>query len=145
MKKCEKNRPIIISGEYTVVQRRIIKEAFRHLHKVNPNNKSRHFSILALGGYPVEVGINNEKSEYTHFRRLGFNSIHSELHVVRKFLHGHYAGQLSQYDLFNVRINRYNEIVNSKPCRKCEYLLTNLFCPQRIFYTNESGEFQQWQ
>lgn len=139
------SRPIIIDGDYTTIERRIIKEAFRALPKINPRNKSRHLSILSLNGWPIEVGYNDEKNQYSHFRRLGFNSIHSELHVIRKFLQGHYAGQLRQFDLFNVRINRYNRIVNSKPCRKCEYLLTNLFCPQRIFFTGEAGEFIQWQ
>lgn len=136
-------RPIIIRNRYTSMEKKAIEYAFGVIHKCPRSNRSRHVSLLVAGKQIIDYAVNNEKSSLPH-KPLGFASIHSELGLVRKFLSNHYAGNLSQYEIFNVRINRFNEVVNSKPCRRCQYLLGNLFVPKKVRYTDESGDFVIW-
>lgn len=137
------NKPIIISGKYTNLQTKIIKEAFKYLKDIPAANRYRHISIIASKGDIIEAGTNNEGASVDG-RAFGYLSLHSEYNVVKKFLRSHYAGQLQYYDLWSVRIDRYNRIVNSRPCQRCRYLLS-IFRPRRIYYSNENGAFEQWQ
>lgn len=143
MTTCQKRQSaIIVRNKYSGREKKIITTAFDYIDDCNPNNKSLHVSIISLKGEVIEIGVNNEKAFFAG-HPFGYLSIHSEYAVVRKFLNSHYAGQLHQYDLWNVRINRFNEVVNSRPCKRCQYML-GVFTPKRVFYSNEFGEFEQW-
>lgn len=136
-------KSLIIRDRYNNTERRVIKAAFNYVDDINPKNKSRHVSLLMFKGEVIQGGVNNEKA-FFDYRPLGFNSIHSEYACIKKFLRFNPASQIKYFTLWNVRINRYNEIVNSRPCRRCSYLL-QLFEPKRVFFSDESGRFQQWQ
>lgn len=135
-------RPIILNGDYSNQQLKIIKTAFNYLQDCPVTNKSRHISIISFKGEIVEAAVNKERSFYGH-KPFGYQSIHSEYNVVRKFLRSYHANELNDFDLYNVRISRYNQPVNSKPCKRCQYFL-GIFRPHRIFFTGESGRFEQW-
>lgn len=135
-------RPLVISGNYTTWEKRLVEFAFNKVKQCNPYNKSRHVSILCKGKKLVEFGLNNEESTYTH--RFGYKSNHAEYEVLRRFLRFNTLSELSKLTLFNCRINRYNEVVNSRPCRKCAYLL-EFFPTKSVYFSNDIGVFEQWQ
>lgn len=134
-------RPIVINNVYTSLEKKVIEFAFNQLHKINPNNKSRHVTTLLKGRNIVGYGINNEKSSYTNF--FGYLSNHSEYDAVRKYLRFHTTTELSKLSMYNCRINRFNEVVLSRPCRRCQSLL-EFFPVKSVFFTGESGRFEQW-
>jgi hypothetical protein len=133
---------VILNGCYTPFQKRIVTYAYERIKQCNPYNKSRHCSVLCKGKDIICYGINNEESRYTH--RFGYLSNHAEYEAVRRFLRFRTLKDLEKMTMYNCRINRYNEVVNSRPCRKCSQLL--IFFPvKNLFYTDEVGGFQQWQ
>lgn len=140
-----RSNPILINGsEYTPLQRKIIRFAYEKITEHCPaGNKSLHASILTIGKEIEVYGVNDEKNSYGN-SSFGYLSIHSEFSCIRKYLRDFPIDWLSDYTMWNIRFNRYNEIALSRPCYKCAYMLS-VFQPKRLFYSDESGRFRPWQ
>lgn len=139
--KLYRNNPVIINGRYNSLQKRIVEYAFSKLHLHNKDNKSRHISIIVEGKNIIEFGINDEKNNNIKF--YGYMSRHSEYDVIRRYLRLRTLEDLKSVNLYNCRINRFNEIVNSRPCKRCANLL-QFFPVKSVFFTNEMGDFMKW-
>ena len=135
------NTILVSSNGFTRLESKIVDFSFRCLKKINPQNRYRHISVLTYKGNIIEYGLNDEQSSYQN--RLGYLSIHSEYNAIKRFLKTHTLNELDSISLYNCRINRYNQLVNSKPCRRCQYMLS-IFSPKKVFHSNENGEFEQW-
>lgn len=136
------NTIIVANSTYSRFQRKLIETAFSNLHKLNPLNRYRHFSIITDRKKVVEIGWNDEKVVYNNIK-LGYLGIHSEYAAIRKFLKYSSLDEFNKLDLYNLRISRYNQLANSRPCNRCSHLLT-YFNPRHVYYSNEVGEFQKW-
>lgn len=132
-------KTIIVSAtQYSRQQRKLIEYAYSRLISMPLYNKSKHISLLTINKDIVEYGINDEKGKYTH--RFGYRTNHSEYETIRRFLRFNTLNDLEPLSLWNFRINRFNQVVNSKPCSKCMCML-QYFTVKHLYYTGETGEF----
>jgi deoxycytidylate deaminase len=131
--------PLIIDGDYSGFQAKLIKTAFANIHRCS-NGQSRHVSIVARRNKIICVGVNNEFTTHP-LSQSHARTIHSELHAIVKF--PYIARELYKYTLFNIRIDRHNRICNSRPCKPCQNLLA-AYAIGRVYYTDAEGIFQEF-
>ena len=124
---------IVQSKNYTTFQKRVIELSFENINKY-----SRHCAIITRGKKIVSIGINDTNRTHPLSKKIG-NFIHAELAACIKIRHREI--DYNKYSLYSVRINRYNQVVNAKPCKYCTRLIYDMFPFGNIFYTSESGVF----
>jgi hypothetical protein len=131
---------VVKDNGYSAFHRKLIDIAFSNLHKCN-GGKSRHFSFICRKGRLINWGFNHEAKSHTLAHRFNyFNSrLHSELHAITRF--PRFSERYEDSVMYNLRINRFNEIAMSKPCRTCQKVLV-AFNLKDVYYTNEGGEFE---
>lgn len=132
--------PIILADHnYSHLEKKLIKQAFILSRSIDDKNKSRHLSFIVMRNKIVSSGINDSYKTHTEAARWGHwhHSIHSELDAIVKFS----GKNLSRHTMYNLRISRANQIVLSKPCKKCEAMLH--YYGIECIYTNERGKFQR--
>jgi len=61
-----------------------------------------------------------------------FACIHSELDCVNNFPYR--AGELCEYDFYNVRLYKNKSVALSKPCLLCQYMLSS-FNVKKVYYS----------
>ena len=126
--------------DYTPFQRKLVSLAFDRIHNCPDDNKAKIISFLTKGKTIVSWGFNDEfktdpkASAYVDFK------IHAEFMAVMRMRH--YIESYAGMSIYNVRISRHNQVLNSKPCHRClgELLLRDI---RKIYYTNEFGLFQK--
>lgn len=104
-----------------------------------PNSTNIHFSFLTYRNNIVSFGYNNSWKTHPIANRFGyrFNSIHSELACILNY-NGNIR-DIHSLHLVNVRIGKeINSILNSKPCCKCQKLLS-FYGITNISYSTEYG------
>jgi len=106
-----------------------------------PDGRSKHFSFLILKNRIVGIGYNLSFTTDPLANKYGyrFNAIHSELKAIKEFIYP--PGFLSRCSIINVRILKDNTIGMSKPCQRCQRLLSD-FGITEIYYTNRQGDFE---
>ena len=111
--------------------------------------RNLHLSFLIYKGRIISIGQNSKKTHPINLKNRkiskdgvdisSFRGICSEWSALRqlKNLTNIPAHKCS---LINIRINKNNEIRNSKPCNSCAKLIS-FFSISDVSYTNENGEF----
>jgi hypothetical protein len=104
--------------------------------------RAKHFSFILIRNKVVCMGWNIGFKTHPLAHKMGhrYDSIHSELHCIKKFPYP--PATLSRCKLFNVRVNRKGKVRLSKPCPFCQKLL-GTFNFKEIWYTLDGGEFKQ--
>lgn len=134
-------RAILLNNPgYTYLQKKVILLAFEEIKKCPEINKSRHCSIICKGKKIIATGINYENRTHPLSNKIG-NTVHSELAAIMSIRH--FEWDFRKFTLFNVRFNRFNEVVNSKPCSWCEKLIL-AYEIKDVYFTNNVGEFEKW-
>ena len=133
---------VVGDANYTSFQRKLIELSFENIHKCS-SGKSRHVSFMVKKNKILVIGVNHESKSHTLAHRFNFyhNCIHSELHAISRF--PRHAAKYCDASLYNVRINRYNEIKLSKPCANCQNMLA-AFNIRDIYYTDDDGSFKRF-
>jgi tRNA(Arg) A34 adenosine deaminase TadA len=132
--------PAIISCRANLASR-LIEKSFEYIERCS--GKTRHVSFLVRRNKILSVGWNSKIKSHplSHKFKYWNGSVHSELHAITRFRGS--VSDISTCDLWNVRIDRIGDIRLSKPCIKCMKLLI-AFKVRNIYYTNNLGEFEQW-
>ncbi len=133
--------PLIVNDPgYSRLERKLIDFAFAEIHRCS-SGKSRHISFLLKRSKIISWGWNEENKSHPLAQRFGYfnGAIHSELMAVVKF--NKFANDISDCTLVNIRIDRHNQIRNSRPCLRCQNLLIG-FNITDVVYTNGNGIFQ---
>jgi deoxycytidylate deaminase len=99
--------------------------------------KAYHVSFLVRGKRIESIGVNHMRKTHSLSRSYGQN-IHSEVHSIIKYRG--WNSNLTKCDMWNVRINRYDEVCNSRPCAPCQKIIAD-FGIRRTYYTDDEGEF----
>jgi tRNA(Arg) A34 adenosine deaminase TadA len=108
---------------------RYVEIAKANIHKIEKQEK--HFSFIMQGSKILSIGMNNP-NEHPKAYKYGykFGDIHSELSAILKY------GEEDCSDVYmiNIRINRFGNVRNSKPCKTCQNVL-KMFRFKKIFYS----------
>lgn len=128
----------------TKFQNKLIQLAKQYVHKCDPFNKSLHTTIICHKEFPIVYGINQEYAHRPACIGYMHRSQHSEFDAVRRFKRNNLIGKLEECDVYNVRVARDGSVKNSRPCVRCQNLLGKV-SPRRIYYTNEEGDFVQFE
>jgi len=98
-----------------------------------------HFSFIIHSGKIFSVGWNRSGMNPPQYGYRKHSKIHSEVDAWRK-ARGLLKGDT--FDIINIRLNRFGEFRNSKPCENCLYLLQELGCTSFSYTTNTPGQFK---
>lgn len=138
MGKLKINPLLIRNPGYRPLERRLIEIAFETIQNCS-NGKSKHVSFLVKRNKINSVGWNNEFASHPLSQKYNYYGarIHSELHSIIR-----YRGKsIEDNVVFNIRINRQNEVVSSMPCQRCQYLM-RCYGIKNCCYTNKDGCFE---
>lgn len=99
------------------------------MYKVEKTQK--HFSFLVDGDKILAIGYNHlmyhPKAKHYGYQ---FGDLHSELGCLLK----HAQRDCSGFEMVNVRLNRFGEVRQSKPCLTCQRVL-RMFKVKKIHYS----------
>ena len=111
--------------------------------------KTFHTTFILKKNRLQKIGINNGKThpenlKYKYYGKDGvdirsFVGVHSELSAILKYG----KEDCSDCVFVNIRIDRNGNKTMSKPCKGCQDLLKQIGY-KKVFYTNEIGEFVEW-
>src|SRR5690348_10342880 len=120
---------------------KLIKLSFAMINIPN-SRRAKHFSFILIRNKIVSMGWNMGFKTHPIAHKMGhrYDSIHSELHSINKFPYP--TAILAKCKLFNVRVNKKGKVRLSKPCLKCQKLLST-FNFREVWYTLDGGEFKQ--
>jgi tRNA(Arg) A34 adenosine deaminase TadA len=109
----------------------------------HPQGTYSHYSFIVQKNELVGYGINQDGEPLVHW---GYNKnkedptyspkIHSEIHAFRK--NKALLKKNQSFEIINIRLNRKGELRLSKPCKCCNYLLSELGC-KKFYYSCETG------
>jgi hypothetical protein len=124
----------------TKLQTKLFELAISNLHLVDSRQHQRHFSFIVKRNKILSFGVNKGFKTTPLAVRFGwrFDSIHSEVDAVKRFPYA--PAELSGCKLYNLRINRSNELALARPCSGCLHFLSG-FAWDKIMYSNSQGEF----
>lgn len=119
----------------------LIRKA-RKLLEVIPPSKHRHITFLLIRHRVMSVGWSKSFKSHPMGQKYGtrFNSIHSELDAILNFEYPPFL--LSDTTLVNFRFASNGDISMSKPCDKCQKLISD-FRIKEVYYTNREGNFER--
>jgi len=133
--------PIIVNDPgYNLFQRSLIKRAFEEVKSCRKDNKARIVSFLTLRKKIISVGINDEYKTSPQAKKYFGAKLHAEFRCIKK--RQYKIKDYSNMSIYNVRLNRQNEVVCSKPCNLClgEILIRGI---RKIYYTSYCGSFEK--
>ena len=132
---------IITKENYSRLQIRMLEISFENLYKCN-GGRSRHFSFICKKSKIVSWGWNSEHKSHPIAMYHGYHAaaIHSELSAYTRF--PRHTCDIESCDYYNIRIDRYNKVCMSKPCKNCQKLIVGIN-PRRFYFTNEDGKFER--
>ena len=120
------------------------------LYEENYELRTQHFTFVVFKNKILTIGRNQKKSHSIHIKnpRIGRNgnkiidkSICSEWAALSK-LKNTTNIPFNKITLINVRVDKNKNIKNSRPCTSC-LSLCKFFDIRKIFYTNNSGNFEK--
>ena len=102
--------------------------------------QKKHVSLIFHKNKLVSIGINQFKT-HPLARKYGYviDCVHSELDAFNKLPKSYKRGE-KRLKLINFRMNRFQQLRNSKPCKKCLSWCVDFF--DEIWYTDDEG-FQE--
>lgn len=124
-----------------------VRRIFPNVYSSRPRRGSFHFSLALERSTIVAVGLNcpdkvNAKA-LQFAQRLGlkekikYSYIHAEENMISKLIGmDKLCGSLK---IVVLRMNRFGELCESKPCDSCQQVLT-AYGLNRIFYSTRDGE-----
>ena len=114
-------------------------------------SRNLHLSFIVYKGRIISIGQNSKKTHPINLKNKKINKDGvdvttskgscSELSAVQK-LKNLTNIPVGKCQLINIRVNRQNEIRNSKPCSSCDSLL-RFFRFSSVWFSNEKGEFEK--
>ncbi len=106
-----------------------------NLYKI-PNATKIHFSFLTYKSNILSIGWNDGWKTHTLAKKYGyrFDAIHSELNCIINYRRD--KELLRKCTIVNIRINKFKQLRNSKPCHICNRLLTDTNISKVIYYDN---------
>jgi len=106
-----------------------------------PVGKSKHFSFLVNRNKIFSIGWNRTKT-HTLAQKMGYTweFVHSELDCIIKFPYK--PEFLSDYIMYNSRIDKNGNIRLAKPCKYCQNTLGVFGI--KVYYTNDDGGFDEY-
>ncbi len=121
---------------------KLIRKSQQILPLINPQNRCFHCSFLLHRNKIISFGINDSYLTHPIGKRYDFryNNVHSELAAILKAKW--YVGKLHKLTLVNVRFKRDGLVGLSKPCKKCQEMLSD-FHINDVWFTNNSGSFER--
>lgn len=128
-----------------------IKEIAFAFDKDSFPGRSLHLSFIIYKKRIIAIGQNSKKTHPINLRNpkiskegvdiSSFRGSCSEWSALRQ-LKNLTNISAEKCLLINIRVNKQNEIRNSQPCNSCLSLLA-FFKMNRIYYSDEKGEFKQ--
>ena len=111
--------------------------------------KTFHTTFILKKNRLQKIGINLDKThpenlKYKYYGKEGVDirsrvGIHSELSAIMKYG----KEDCSDCVFVNIRIDKNGNQTIAKPCKGCQDLLRQIGY-KKVFYTNEKGEFIEW-
>lgn len=107
---------------------------------LNLERRTSHIAFLVKQGKIVRIGLNSAKSHpsslYHGYKDYQHTGLHAELNVCLK------SGKenLKKYKMVVIRVNRNNQLENSKPCPGCQSVIKQ-FNVGEVWYSNSEGNF----
>lgn len=101
-----------------------------------------HLSAILNKSKILSLGINNYKKTHPQNEKFGYYplaGVHAEMGACLRLG----LTDCSGLTIVNLRINRKNEIANSKFCHGCSNLIKSLNFKE-AFYSTDLGDFQQY-
>lgn len=129
---------------------RILEKSLNLAKKINSdticNQKFRHFSFIYDNNKLLSIGVNNpvhfNRKVYSIGKKFGipkfvqFPFLHSEIDSLIKLLH---IRKISGREkIVIIRLNKKNELRNSKPCDSCQIVLNQLNF-RKMWWSTENG------
>ena len=128
-----------------------IKEIAFAFDKDSFPGRSLHLSFIIYKKRIIAIGQNSKKTHPINLRNpkiskegvdiSSFRGVCSEWSALRQ-LKNLTNIPAKKCSLINIRINKLNEIRNSRPCNSCVPLLL-FFGIDNIYYSDETGEFKR--
>lgn len=107
---------------------------------------SYHFTICFRRNTPIAIGLNNPHcpspkelflaKKFGLKKRLRFPFIHSETDAIQKLWSKTRID--SSIKLVNVRLNKFGQLKNARPCDECRIILNALNITD-VYYSTDSG------
>ena len=115
-------------------------EIARALKGKNSSGRCFHVSVVLNKSKILSIGFNKYKTHpqtknYAYHR---FAGIHSELDAVLKLG----MDDCSGLTIINIRVDKNNQICDSKPCKGCSDLIQKIGF-KKVIYTNNIGNFEE--
>ncbi len=104
--------------------------------------KSMHVSVIVRRNRILSIGLNSMHRSHPLAYKFNYHSarIHSE---IASLIHFRYDSEyLRKCSMWNIRIDKWNQVKLSKPCSQCIIVL-NLYGLKEVFYTGDQGGFLQ--
>lgn len=124
-----------------------VQKMFPEIYRTRPIKGSYHWAMAYDGNKLIAVGINKPERvdaralefarRFNLKEKLKFPYLHSEEHLIARLIG---MDKLSpSLNIVVIRMNKFGELGNSKPCENCSVLLT-AYGLNRIWYSDEIGE-----
>lgn len=91
--------------------------------------RHKHGAVVTLGGSVIAVGINVKKNAPLPYVPYDYLSTHAEVNALSG------VSRSAAGVLYITRVNLAGNILDSKPCRKCEEYLHTWTNIKRVVYT----------
>ena len=126
------------------MKRKMIEECLKIALKHNTPEKHQewgyyhHFSFVIQNGKILEWGKNRRGSPLLYLGYQPYTKMHSEVDAY--FKAKGILDKIKRFEVINIRLDKYNIIRRSEPCRCCSAFLRNLGC-YRIWFSTNIGNF----
>lgn len=91
--------------------------------------RHKHGAVATLGGSVIAVGVNVKKNAPLPYVPYDYLSTHAEINTLSG------VNRMAGVILYVVRVNAAGNILDSKPCVKCEEYLHKWTNVKRVIYT----------
>jgi deoxycytidylate deaminase len=114
----------------------MVKTAIREAQKSNFHH--RHGCVIFNGARVINVGFNEIRycSKLNKKYRKWINSFHAEQKTILFA-----QAPVKRCSLLIIRINKNNQLVNSKPCKMCQSLIADVGIT-KVYYSDKLGQIQ---
>ncbi len=114
----------------------MVKIAIREAQKSNFHH--RHGCVIFNGSRVINVGFNEIRycSKLNRKYRRWINSLHAEQKTILFS-----QASLKRCSILIVRINKKNQLMNSKPCKMCQSLIADVGIT-KVYYSNNLNQIQ---
>lgn len=126
----------------TKFQERIIERARDAISGKPHPDEFNHASLICYKGRILTIGLNSQIKTHTKSKNKVYPFVHSELATILKFKRETRI-DLSNTELYNVRIGKSGRLLLAAPCHFCSILIcASAF--KNVYFTNNLGLFEKF-